>query len=103
MGYVTAKRKIRRHENNKSKFRYVFKWNGVISIAILHFTNLVLIYFPIYYVFPAFQTMIGQRVEENCNDRVYAMVAYATAIFPFLGLMLAYHRFGRRWAKLEPL
>ena len=99
--YVTANRKIRHQENPNSKFHYFLKWNGVFSIVILHFTNLFLIYLPINYVFPAFQTKIGQRIEKNYDEKMYATIAYCCTILPFLWLMLAYHKLGRRWAKLE--
>ena len=101
--YVTANRMIRHHKTPHSKFHNILKWNGAISICILHFTNLLLIYIPINYIFPAFQSMIGQRKEDRYDERLYAMVAYSCAIFPFVGLMLAYHKIGRRWAKLESL
>ena len=99
--YVTSYRKIRHSSNPLSKFQHILKWNGALSIVILHFAHLVLIYVPMVYVFPAFQTMIGQHIEENNNRSVYGIVVYSCAIFPFLALMLAYHKFGRRWAKLE--
>ena len=88
-------------KDTQLEFQHILKWNGVISIGILHLTNFFLIYLPINYIFPAFQTMIGQRIEENYNERVSAAIAYVFAFFPFIGLMFTYHKFGRRWAKLE--
>ena len=99
--YVTSYRKIRNKDNPLSKFQFILKWNGALSIAILHFANLVLIYVPMFYGLPAFQTMIGQHIEDNHKERMYGLVVYSCAIFPFLALMLAYNKFGRRWAKLE--
>ena len=99
--YVSTNRTTRNHENPMSKVQNIRKWNGAISIVILYFANLLLIYLPVNYVYPEFQTIIGQRIEENYNQRFYATIAYCCMIIPFLGLKLTYHKFGRRWAKLE--
>ena len=99
--YVTSYRKIRNKDNPLSKFQFILKWNGALSIVILHFAHLILIYVPMIYIFPEFQIMIGQHIEDNHKERVYGLVIYSCAIFPFLALMLGYHKFGRRWTKLE--
>ena len=99
--YVTTNRVTRKHENPTSMFHNAIKWNGAISIVFLHFINLLLIYLPLIYVFPAFQAMIGQQVEENYQERLFAMITYCCVIFPFLGLLFAHHKVGRRWSQLE--
>ena len=99
--YVTTNRVTLNHENSNGIFHNAVKWNGAISIVFLHFINLLLIYLPLIYVFPAFQAMIGQQVEENYQERLFAMIAYCCVIFPFVGLLFAHHKVGRRWSQLE--
>ena len=90
---------LRRKERNvRKQFAWLLKWNGTINVAVLHFANLLLIYVPLKLVLPYLLPNIEKEWDMNF---VYAMLFYIFSLIPFLGLEIAFSRFGRRWRLLE--
>ena len=90
---------LRQNERNfKKNFTFLVRFNGAHNVVILHLLNLLLVYTPFKLVLPEVLSNVSNGWE---NGYVLVLLAYFLSLIPFLGLELAFVKYGRRWKKLQ--
>ena len=111
--YVTATQKIREYSSSilpsvfhclllktdNCKFKILQRWMGCLNTIVLHFTMMLMVYMPGYYLLKHHPDKSDSAFRANLE--LGAFLLYAISILPYLAFLGVYHKYGRRWNENE--
>ena len=89
--------------NTSGRFKCLEKFVGAISTVFLHYSTLIFIYVPIYYLL---NIHLDEEYEKSSIIRMYELgtvIWYVVGVVPYLGFLAIYHVYVKRWKKVEEI